>query len=175
MRQVSGNHDQMTPITFITVGKPTAKWAQAALDHYQRFLRKYARSEFLWVRAASKQAGTPWKIKALEAERLLKTASSHDGFKIACDASGRTFDSEQFAKHWRKQLDVHSGRAIILIGGPYGLDKSVLAWADLIWSLGPLTLPHDLALVTAVEQIARAFSILRGESYHKQHTLRLPS
>jgi 23S rRNA (pseudouridine1915-N3)-methyltransferase len=155
------------PITFITVGKPSAKWAQAAIGHYQRFLSKYARSEFTWVRAASKQADAPARMKAVEAERLLKAASPHDGFKLACDSSGRAFDSEQFAKHWRKELDRHSGRAIILIGGPYGLDKSVLAWADLIWSLGPLTLPHDLALVTAVEQIARAFSILRGESYHK--------
>jgi len=154
-------------ITFITVGKPTSEWSVKAVDHYTKFLSKYARAEFHWIRAASKQAGTPARMKALEAERLLKAASSHDGFKLACDSSGRAFTSEQFAKKWRDTLDRHSDRGIILIGGPWGLDATVLKWADLVLSLGPMTLPHELALVTVTEQIARACSINRGESYHK--------
>jgi len=154
-------------ITFITIGKPTSGWSVKAVEHYTKFLSKYARADFQWVRAASKQAGTPAQMKAAEAERLIKAASAHDGFKIACDSSGRAFTSEQFAKKWRDATDRHSGRAIILIGGPWGLDTSILKWADLVWSLGPMTLPHELALVTAMEQIARACSINRGESYHK--------
>ena len=154
-------------ITFITVGKPTAGWSAKAVEHYTRFLSKYARADFQWVRAVSKPAGTPAQAKAVEGERLLKAAVPHDGFKIACDATGRTFTSEQFAGVLRTALDRHSGRAIVLIGGPWGLDRAVLDWADLIWSLGPMTLPHELALVTAMEQIARACSINRGESYHK--------
>ena len=154
-------------ITFITVGKPTADWSAKAVQHYTKFLSKYARTDFLWVRAASRQAGTPAQAKAAEGERLLNAAAAHGGFKIACDATGRDFTSEQFASTLRTALDRHSGRAIVLIGGPWGLHRTVLDWADLVWSLGPMTLPHELALVTAMEQIARACSINRGESYHK--------
>jgi len=154
-------------ITFITIGKPTSEWSVKAVEHYTRFISKYADADFQWVRAASKQGGTPAQMKAIEAERLLKAASPCDGFKITCDSSGKAHTSEQFARKWREELDRHSGRAIIVIGGPWGLDASVLQWADFVWSLGPMTLPHELALVTAMEQIARACSINRGESYHK--------
>jgi len=105
--------------------------------------------------------------KQIEAERLLKAAAKLPGFKIACDASGRAFSSERFAALWRKDLDQHGGRATILIGGPWGLDRIILDWADLVWSLGPMTLPHEMALIVAMEQIARASSINRGESYHR--------
>jgi len=154
-------------LTFITIGKPTADWSVKAVAHYTKFLSKYTHAEFIWVRAASKRKGTPAQVKSAEAERILQTASAHDGFKIACDSTGKSQTSERFARTWRDALDRHSDRAIIVIGGPWGLDASVLQWADFIWSLGPMTLPHELALITAMEQIARACSINRGESYHK--------
>lgn len=153
--------------TFFTVGRPSSKWAIQAVDHYAKFLAKYTQSDLQFVRAASSRASSPGTEKRMEAERLLKAALKLPGFKIACDAAGRTFSSERFAQLWRKEMDHHSGRAVVIIGGPWGLDQSVLDWADLVWSLGPMTLPHELALVVAMEQIARACSIHRGESYHR--------
>ena len=54
-----------------------------------------------------------------------------------------------------------------MLGGPHGLDESLLAEADLTWSLGKGTLPHQLARVVVLEQLYRAFTILRGEPYHR--------
>ena len=53
------------------------------------------------------------------------------------------------------------------VGGAEGLSSAVLERADLRWSLGPLTLPHDLAMVVMWEQLYRAMTIIRGEPYHK--------
>ena len=54
-----------------------------------------------------------------------------------------------------------------VIGGSTGLDDDILGRAAHRWSLGPLTLPHELARVVVLEQLYRAFTILRGEPYHK--------
>jgi 23S rRNA (pseudouridine1915-N3)-methyltransferase len=153
--------------TFLTVGRPSSPWAIQAVDHYTKFLSKYTQVDLHSVRAASGRASSPGDQKRIEAERLLQAAAKLPGFKVACDSSGRAHCSDRLAELWRKEMDRHSGRAVVIIGGPSGLDQSVLDWADLIWSLGPMTLPHELALVVAMEQIARAFSINRGESYHK--------
>jgi 23S rRNA (pseudouridine1915-N3)-methyltransferase len=153
--------------TFLTVGRPSTPWTLQAVDHYTKFLSKYAQVDMLFVRAASSRAGSPDAEKRVEAKRLLEATSALSGFKVACDTGGRSFTSEHFAQLWRKEIDHHSGRALIIIGGPWGLDQTVLDWADLVWSLGPITLPHELALIVAMEQIARAFSINRGESYHR--------
>jgi len=54
-----------------------------------------------------------------------------------------------------------------VVGGSHGLAAGLLERADVRWSLGALTLPHELARVVVVEQLYRAFTILRGEPYHK--------
>ena len=54
-----------------------------------------------------------------------------------------------------------------IIGGSRGLAPGLTGSAAARWSLGPLTLPHELARVIVVEQLYRAFTIIRGEPYHK--------
>lgn len=155
-------------ISFITIGrKPRASWATDALDHYTRFLSKYADVEFHAVKPAPSTLSNPEQIVRLEGQAVLERIVNDHAFKIACDKSGKTFDSESFAKRLQKGTDAKSGRALVIIGGAWGLDERVLKSVDLIWSFGPMTLPHELALITACEQTARACSILRGDQYHK--------
>jgi len=54
-----------------------------------------------------------------------------------------------------------------VIGGPYGLDQKVLAKADLVVSLSPLTFSHQIVRLVLLEQLYRAFTIIRGGDYHK--------
>lgn len=155
-------------LTFITVGqKPRASWAAQALEHYTKFLSKYAVVNFRSIKPAPSSLTNEREIIRIEGDRLLELVAGEPGFKIACDKSGKGFSSEAFAKKLQTGTDVKSGRAQIIIGGAWGLDNRVLDSADLIWSFGPMTLPHELALITACEQCARALSILRCDQYHK--------
>jgi 23S rRNA (pseudouridine1915-N3)-methyltransferase len=80
--------------------------------------------------------------------------------------AGTPWSSEDLARQmerWRNEA-----RPVALaIGGSHGLSSGFLAGASARWSLGPLTLPHELARVVVVEQLYRAITILRGEPYHK--------
>ena len=116
------------------------------VDHYEKLLRRQARVEIVEVR----------EDEALE-RRIPERAHV-----VLLDAGGRELSSEAFAAflEQRRQagLDV-----VFVLGGPLGTD---LARHDTKLSLGPMTLPHQLARVVLLEQLFRAHKILAGEPYH---------
>lgn len=103
--------------------------------------------------------------RAIEGERVLAAVPDRATL-VALDASGTAWTSEQLAAQldrWRL-----AARPVALaIGGATGHDSAVLKRADQLWSLGPLTLAHELARLVVLEQWYRAWTILRGEPYHK--------
>jgi len=91
-----------------------------------------------------------------------------DGARIiALDARGKQLSSEDFAAVISEWRDTGSSRACFLIGGPDGHGDAVMGAADLMLSLGPMTLPHGLARVVLAEQLYRAATILAGHPYHR--------
>ena len=85
---------------------------------------------------------------------------------VALAREGRGWSSQELARaveQWR--LDARP--VALVIGGSRGLAPPLIAAAAARWSLGPLTLPHELARVVVAEQLYRVMTILRGEPYHK--------
>ena len=85
---------------------------------------------------------------------------------IALAADGESWTSEQLAElvgRW----EMEARDVTFVIGGADGLSAEVLERAERVWSLGPLTLPHELARVIVYEQLYRACTIRRGEPYHR--------
>lgn len=83
----------------------------------------------------------------------------------------RVLSSEELAEALRRERDGGAARLDVLIGGPDGFSEPAIAALRpaLRWSLGPLTLPHELAAVVAAEQVYRAWSILKRTPYHLGH------
>jgi 23S rRNA (pseudouridine1915-N3)-methyltransferase len=101
-----------------------------------------------------------------EADGVLR-ALPEGAYVIALDTGGAQRSSEEFAERLAALgLDGRSTVAFV-VGGSAGLDASVLERADEALSLGKMTLPHQLARVVLLEQLYRAFRILRGEPYHR--------
>ena len=85
---------------------------------------------------------------------------------VTLDQGGEAWSSEDVAARldaWR----MAARDVALVIGGATGIAPAVAARADSSWSLGPLTLPHELARVIVVEQLYRGSTILRGEPYHR--------
>lgn len=116
------------------------------VQHYRTLLGRHARVELLEVREEQR------------VERLLPERA----FLCLLDGRGDSLNSEEFSRFLEERR--RSGRDLcFVIGGPRGLD---LSGVDMRLSLGPMTLPHQLARVVLLEQLFRAHKILAGEPYH---------
>jgi 23S rRNA (pseudouridine1915-N3)-methyltransferase len=85
---------------------------------------------------------------------------------VALDERGKLLDSVELSRYVGRAQD-GAKDLLLIIGGDEGLDERVRQAADLTLSLSKMTLPHRLARVVLVEQLYRAFTILKGEPYHK--------
>jgi len=152
-------------LTVIAVGKLKERYWREASDEYLKRLTGYATVRVVEVADRDPARG---EARALAEEGADVLRAIPDGAHvIALDLGGRQLSSEAFSARLEAlALDGRSAVAFV-IGGSVGLDPSVIARADERLSLGPMTLPHNLARVVVLEQVYRAFRISRGEPYHK--------
>jgi len=88
---------------------------------------------------------------------------------LLLDSRGREFTSEQFAKFLGDYFDRNPLPLVFAIGGADGFSEATKSLAHGQISLGKMTLPHELARVVLLEQVYRAFTILKGHPYHSGH------
>jgi 23S rRNA (pseudouridine1915-N3)-methyltransferase len=149
----------------LAVGKLKEKYNREAAAEYLTRVNRYVPCEVIEVKDGSSE-GDEGRIVALEAQRLRETSARDNEFRIALDSRGKSYSSPEFARLLGDHMSY--GRDMgFLIGGPFGLEPGFRREADLQLSLSALTFPHDLVRVVLLEQIYRAFTILRGEPYHK--------
>lgn len=147
----------------LAVGRLRAAYREAC-DDYLRRLGRYARIEEVEVREASRVPTVEGQRE--EEARRLRSRLPAGATVVALAREGSGWRSEELARRlegWR----VAARPLAFVVGGSHGLSAGFLAAASARWSLGPLTLPHELARVVVVEQLYRAFTILGGEPYHK--------
>lgn len=113
----------------------------------------------------SRLGSAPERMKD-EAARLLAAAEGCD-FIVALDERGKAHTSDVFARWLGQNRDAGRRHAAFLIGGADGHGAVVGARADLVLSLGMMTLPHGLARAILAEQLYRASTILMGHPYHR--------
>jgi 23S rRNA (pseudouridine1915-N3)-methyltransferase len=149
----------------LSVGKPRDRAAASLHESYagrfSSFGIGYEARSVPEVRATGRYSDD--HVREREGRALLE-ARPAGATVVALDRSGSLLDSEELA---RGLVRWASPSAAFLIGGPLGLHPAVLEAADRIWSLSPLTFPHELARVLVAEQLYRAVTILRGVPYHK--------
>lgn len=152
-------------LRLISVGRPREARLRALHDDYASRLEKLGVAyESRWVeevRSAGRYADD--HVRERETKALLEAAGD-EGARIALDRGGEALSSEAFARRLERWA---ARRATFLVGGPLGLDRKAVARADFVWSLSPLTFPHELVRALVAEQLYRAVTILRGIPYHR--------
>ncbi len=133
-------------ITLLAIGKVKKSYVKEAMAVFQTRLTKYCN---FWYKEVS-------EFK----ERDLK------GFIVALDTSGTSYSSEDFAEFVQKTTMANKDITFI-IGGPTGIPKDILKKANAKISLSKMTFPNEFVRAIFLEQLYRAFTIIKGEKYHK--------
>ncbi|RZA00375.1 MAG: 23S rRNA (pseudouridine(1915)-N(3))-methyltransferase RlmH [Sphingobacteriaceae bacterium] len=153
-------------ITLLTVGKTEDAYLKEGIEKYVKRLKHYTKLEIIDLpELKNTKALTPEQQKSKEAELILKKIASTDHL-ILLDEKGLELTSEQFAAYINKRQVSSSADLVFVVGGPYGFDGSVHQRANDKLSLSRMTFSHQMVRLFFIEQLYRAFTIIKGEPYH---------
>jgi 23S rRNA (pseudouridine1915-N3)-methyltransferase len=147
------------------VGKTREAFIKEGLAFYSKRLTPFSQLALKSVREEKEgKSLTAATIKSREGERL-KAQIPPKAYVAALDPGGKEFTTEEFAAWLAKREE--AGRPLaFLIGGHLGLDEAILARAHEKLALSRLTLTHELSRLVLLEQLYRAFTIIKGKTYH---------
>lgn len=156
-------------ITILQIGKTKQRFFQETEAEYLKRLQPFVQVKIVTLaeevlQNGSVEAGRE-KVKFAEAQKILKHIPQ-DSFVIALDEKGKSLASIQFAEFIQQKQNFGPPHLIFIIGGPYGLAQEILKRADLKLSFSAFTFTHEMIRILLLEQIYRAFTILKGKTYH---------
>ena len=146
------------------IGKTKEPAVQALTNEFIKRISRYAEVEGISVRdeaALLALAGRPAPGK--------KRSAGRNSTLIIMDSRGKPFSSEEFAEFLRDQQESKRQPLLFAVGGADGFSDQARASAEFSLSLGRITIAHELARLVLMEQIYRAFTILKGHPYHSGH------
>ena len=155
-------------ITLLTIGKTDQRYLKEGISIYQKRLRHYINFDIIEIPALKKISSMPTDIiKQKESELINKYLDKADSI-ILLDERGETFSSDEFAVFLQKKMNSGIREMVFIVGGAWGFHESIYKKANHIISLSKMTFSHQMVRLFFTEQIYRAFTILRGESYHNE-------
>jgi 23S rRNA (pseudouridine1915-N3)-methyltransferase len=149
-------------IKVAAVGREKAGIFAPGISEYTSRLGHFAKIQLVEL-APSNRSGE--EAKEEEADALLGEVGPRDTL-VVLDERGTQLSSLELARWLGKQLETGKG-LVFVIGGDEGLAERVRQKAGLVWSLSKLTFPHRMVRVLLLEQVYRAFTIVKGLPYHK--------
>lgn len=155
-------------VTLLCIGKTDESYIKTGIENYLKRLRHYVHFD-LSVIPDIKNAKhlTQEQQKIREGELLLKQLHNGD-YVVLLDERGKSLGSVEFAKYLEQKMIGSVQHIVFIIGGPYGFSDEVYRRAGQKLSLSKMTFSHQMVRLFFVEQLYRAFTILRGEPYHHE-------
>ena len=155
-------------ITLLTVGKTDKDWVRQGMDIYVSRLKHYIPFAVVEIpELKNVSALTKDQIKVREGELILKNIKPTDDL-ILLDERGKEFSSVEFAKVIQDKISYVGKDMVYVIGGAYGFSDAVYQRANSKISLSRMTFSHQMVRAIFVEQIYRAFTIMKGEPYQHE-------
>lgn len=157
-------------ITILAVGKLKEKYWKQAISEYEKRLSAYSKIEIIEVPDEKAPENMSDKeieqVKEKEGQRLLAKIKPQ-ATVITLEIQGKMLSSEGLAEEMQRRMTQGQSDFVFVIGGSNGLHEDVLQRSNYALSFSKMTFPHQMMRVVLIEQVYRAFKIMRGEAYHK--------
>ncbi len=140
-------------LRIITIGEPKLSFAKEGFSEYTKRLNTFHKINIVHLK------------DSVNDERIL--SEINDTFCVALDEKGKEFSSKELAHFLDEKAVQGVGEMCFVVGGPNGHGDEIRGRADKLWSLGKMTLPHDLAMVVLSEALYRASTINMNHPYHR--------
>lgn len=153
-------------ITLILNGKTEDDYLITGFLNYEKRLKHYTSFETIVIPALKNTKSlTVEQQKQKEGELLLKSIQTAD-ILILLDENGKEYNSVGFSDYLQKQMNSGIKNLIFVVGGPYGFSNDVYKRANGKIALSKMTFSHQMVRLFFIEQLYRAFTILKNEPYH---------
>lgn len=152
-------------IEFWVLGKTAFKYLDVGIQDYQKRLKRLTNFELIVF--PDIKAKSPQIFKEKEAKQVLEKLKKEDQL-ILLDDKGQSFTSIEFAQEIEKRQMLLQKKVIFLVGGAYGFHESIYERANSQLSLSKMTFSHQLIRLIFLEQLYRAFTIIKGLPYHHE-------
>lgn len=150
-------------LRIVAIGRKHEAWVIEGLERYQKRLKAPWNVEWVLLPHSAREGA---RARQDESEAILSRLKDDD-FVILLDERGKLLDSPALSRQI-EQVFPTSKTPVCIIGGAYGVDDTLTDRADLVWSLSPLVLPHQLVRLVLIEQLYRAQEIAAGHPYHHE-------
>ncbi len=153
-------------IVVVAIGNIKTDYIAKGIEVYKNRLRHYIDFDMIDIPdIKNTKSLTHDRQKEIEGDGILKALLPGDVMMLM-DERGREYSSRELSVMLSKRMLSGIKRLVFVVGGPYGFSEAVYNRADGKISMSRLTFPHELARMILVEQLYRAFTILKGEPYH---------
>ena len=154
-------------IKIITLGKIKEKYLKEGINEFLKRLTPYASVSVLEINPIEiKDENLTEKVLLEEGEKILSNIKPLD-YVITMEIQGKQFSSVEFAKRIEDLTNSGTQEIVFVIGSSCGIGNNVSDRANLKMSMSKMPFLHQFARLILVEQIYRAFKIIKGETYHK--------
>lgn len=155
-------------VVLLQTGKTTDKNVSELAALYSGRISKYCTFEILTLQDIRNTKNMPVEEqKRKEGEKIIQCLNSDDHV-VLLDEHGKEYRTIDFAVWLDKLIMLSKKRVVFIIGGPWGFSDEVYRRADQKLSLSRMTFPHQLVRLLFLEQLYRAFTIVKGEPYHHE-------
>jgi 23S rRNA (pseudouridine1915-N3)-methyltransferase len=153
-------------IVLLQIGKTSAKYIEEGLIEFSARIRKYSGFEIVTLPDIKNARNMPTHLQMLREGEKIVNFLKNDDYLVILDERGREFSTFEFSSWLEKTMAIQKKRIVFVIGGAWGIAEEILNKADLRMSLSRLTFSHQMVRLLFLEQLYRAFTVIKGEPYH---------